>query len=290
MAVPALHVFHQGAQQRLPLPGAVVHAFLDTSFADPVAADVGVGDRARRHPDRPSPGFRGGPRLQVGVEGADRSQDGIEVAAAFAVGADRDLVTPPLVEIAVDAQVGLAGGELLDGRPEVAGQVPGQVVQRRVVQLGFASFQVSDEQVPDPGVADLVPVDQLFDRQPPVQQRGLQRRRPAGREVVHRVEHLPGQVPGEPAAGSARPQHQSLAAALPRVVQEGCGGQVGQRDALRGERDRDVEQRGPVVDRVHRRGLRPGPELLQERVVLGGEETLPVVEEDVRPEGLQRRL
>jgi hypothetical protein len=136
VAVPVLHVFHEGAQQRLPLPGAVVHAFLDASFADPVAADIGVGDRAGRHPHRPLPGFGGGPRLQIGVEGADRSQDGIEVAAAFAVGADRDLLTPPLVELAVDAQAGLTGGELLDGRPEVAGQVPGQVVQRRVVQLG----------------------------------------------------------------------------------------------------------------------------------------------------------
>jgi hypothetical protein len=150
VAVPVLHVFHEGAQHRLSLPGAVVHAFLDTSFAVPAAADIGVGDRARRHPHRPLPGFRGGPRLQIGIEGADRSQDGIKVAAAVAVGADRDLLTPPLVELAVDAQVGLARGDPLDCRPEVAGQVPGQVVQRRVVQLGFASFQVSDEQVPDP--------------------------------------------------------------------------------------------------------------------------------------------
>jgi hypothetical protein len=44
------------------------------------------------------------------------------------------------------------------------------------------------------------------------------------------------------------------------------------------------------VNRVHRRGLHPSPELLQQRVVLSGEETLPVVEEDVRPECPQRRL
>lgn len=81
-----------------------------------------------------------------------------------------------------------------------------------------------------------------------------------------------------------------MTAALPRVVQEGIRSQVGRRDALRGESDRDVEQRGPVVDRVHRRGLDLGPELLQQRVVLGGKEALPVAEEGVRPECLQRGL
>src|SRR5215469_13718806 len=171
--VPVSHVLHEGAQQRLALAGAVVHAFLDASFADPVAAGVGVGDRAGRHPDRPLLGFRSGPRLQIGVEGADRPQDGVKVAASLAVGSDCDLVTPLLVEPGVDAQVRLAGGEPLDGSPEVAGQVPGQVVQRRVVQLRFSAFQVSDKQVPDPGMADLVAVDQLLDGQPPVQQRGL---------------------------------------------------------------------------------------------------------------------
>lgn len=104
------------------------------------------------------------------------------------------------------------------------------------------------------------------------------------------MEHLPCQVSGEPAARSACPQYQSLTAALPRVVQEGCRCQIGQGDALCGEGDRDVEQRGSVVNRVHRRGLDLVPELLQQRVVLRGEEALPVVEEGVRPECLQRGL
>ena len=86
----------------------------------------------------------------------------------------------------------MVGGELLDRRPEVPCQVPGQVVQGRVVQLGFASFQVGDEQVPDTGVADLVAVDQFLDRRPPIEQRRLQCGGPVGGEVVHSVERLPG--------------------------------------------------------------------------------------------------
>src|ERR1035441_10277993 len=85
VAVPVLHVFHEDAEQRLALASAVVHAFFDAPFADSVAAHVRVGDGAGRHPDRPLPGFSSGPCLQIGVEGPDRSQDWVEIAAAFAV-------------------------------------------------------------------------------------------------------------------------------------------------------------------------------------------------------------
>jgi hypothetical protein len=71
------------------------------------------------------------------------------------------------------------------------------------------------------------------------------------------------------------------------VVQDSRRGQVGQGDALRGQGDRDVEQRGAVVDRVHRGALHLLPELVQQRVVLGDEEPLAVVEELVGPECLQ---
>lgn len=97
-------------------------------------------------------------------------------------------------------------------------------------------------------------------------------------------------MPWEPAARAAGAEHQPLAAALPRVVQEGLGGQLGQGDALGGQGSRDVEQRSAVVDRVHRGGLHLFPELVQQRVVLGDEEPPAVVEELVGPERFQRRL
>jgi hypothetical protein len=73
-------------------------------------------------------------------------------------------------------------------------------------------------------------------------------------------------------------------------VQESCRGQIGQGDTLRGQGDRDVEQRGAVVDRVHRGGLHLFPELVQQRVVLSDEEPPAVIEELVGPERFQRRL
>ncbi|WP_254647905.1 hypothetical protein [Streptomyces sp. GbtcB6] len=125
MAVPVLQVFHEGVQQRLPLPGAVVHAFLDASFADPVAADLGVGDRTGRHPDRPLLGFRRGPRLEICVEGADGPKNGVEVALPFAVDADCDPLAPPLVDLAVDVSATWYWWKCTEW-PSVADQVTGK--------------------------------------------------------------------------------------------------------------------------------------------------------------------
>lgn len=146
-----------------------------------------------------------------------------------------------MVELAVQPQVWLVRGEIFDRGPEVAREVPGEIVQCRVVQLGLAPVQVSGEQLPDAGVPDLVAVDHLLDRQPSRQQRSFQRRGPVRGEVAHLVEHLPGEVSRKPASGAALAEHQPLTAALPRVVQERRRRQVSQPDALGGESDRDVE-------------------------------------------------
>ncbi|MDT5242826.1 MAG: hypothetical protein QOD36_202, partial [Mycobacterium sp.] len=156
MLVSSLHMFHKCGQQGLTLAGAVIHALLDAPFADPEPANVRVGRWAGCHPDCPLLGFCRGPGLQVGVEGPDGSQDRLELAAALAVGPDCDLVSPLTVELATDAQVRLVGREFLDRGPEVAGQVSGEIIQRRVVQFGLAALQVGDQQLPDTGVADRV--------------------------------------------------------------------------------------------------------------------------------------
>ncbi|MFJ2203559.1 transposase family protein [Streptomyces violaceusniger] len=194
------------------------------------------------------------------------------------------------VELAVQPQVWLVRGKIFDRGPEMARKVPGEIIQCRIVQLGLAPVQVGDEQLPDAGVPDLVAVDHLLDRQPSRQQRSFQRRGPVRGEVPHLMEHLPGKVSREPASGTALAEHQPLAAALARVVQKRRRRQVSQRDALGGEGHRDVEQRDPVVDRVHRFVMDIDPEFVEQRVVLGGQEALAVVQERVRAKSFKGRL
>ena len=55
------------------------------------------------------------------------------------------------------------------------------------------------------------------------------------------------------------------------------------------QRDRDVEQRRSVVHRVHRMVLDALPEVLQQRIVLGGQESFSVAVEPGRPQRQQRR-
>lgn len=95
---------------------------------------------------------------------------------------------------------------------------------------------------------------------------------------------------GEPASGATLAEHQPLAAALPCVVQERRRRQVAQRDALGGEGHRDIEQGDPVVDRVHWFVLDFGPEFVEQRVALGSQEALAVVQERVRAKSLKGRL
>ena len=114
------------------------------------ASDTGQGATQIAHCRR----LRASPGLQVGVESPNGAQDRLELTASLAVCPDRSLLTPPPVKSAVDTQIRLAGGKFLDHRPEMAGQVPGKVVQRRVIQLGLAALQVADQQLPNAGVAD----------------------------------------------------------------------------------------------------------------------------------------
>ncbi len=123
-------------------------------------------------------------------------------------------------------------------------------------------------------MADAVAVDQLLDRAAPAEQGRPQRRRGAGGEVAHLVQHPPGQLPGELAAAllAAALEIQAVVAGFPHVVQEGPGCQPSQRDALRRQRRGDIEQRRTMVQRMNRGVLDMLPELLQQRVALGGEE------------------
>jgi len=144
--------------------------------------------------------------------------------------------------------------------------------------------------LPDTPVADVVAVDQLLDGAAPAEHGGPQRRRGAGWEVAHVVQHLPGQLPGELATAGviAAFEGQAVVAGLPHVVQERLGCQVGQGDALCRQRRGGVEQRRTVVQRMHGGVLDALPELLQQRVALGGEEPFAVAQEPGGPQRLQR--
>ena len=104
------------------------------------------------------------------------------------------------------------------------------------------------------------------------------------------MQHWPGQLARELAAVllPARFHVQPLIAGLPHVVQECLRCQAGQGDALGGQRDRDVEQRRSVVYRVHRMVLDALPEVLQQRIVLGRQESFSVAVEPGRPQRQQR--
>ena len=164
------------------------------------------------------------------------------------------------------------------------------LIERAVVQLAPAPCQVVENQLADSLVADLVAVDEFLQGPPPGEYRGPHRRWCGGRELAHLVQDRPGQLAGELAAVLLSPRFhvQPLIAGLPHVVQERLGRQVSQGDALRGQRDRDVEQRRGVVHRVHRMVLYSLPEILQQRVALGGEEPLPVAVEPGGPQRPQR--
>jgi hypothetical protein len=128
VAVAVLQVSHEHGQQRLALAHPVIHALLAPSLADDGPAQRAVRDRARCHPGRPPLGFLDRPAVQIGVEGAHRAQDVLDLLALFAavlVGAER--LTPALVELGVDAQVRLARREGFDLGPEQSGQRAGQL-------------------------------------------------------------------------------------------------------------------------------------------------------------------
>jgi hypothetical protein len=104
---------------------------------------------------------------------------------------------PPLVELGIDAQVGMTRRQRFDLGPEQASERPGMLVKGAVVQLASALRQVVEDQLPYSLVADLVAVDEFLQRPPSGEHCCSHRRWCAGREQAHLVQDRPGQLPGE---------------------------------------------------------------------------------------------
>ena len=230
MVVTVFQVGHEDGQQGLALAYPVVHPLLAPPLPDDHPAQRAVRDRAGGHPHRPLAGFLDGPAVQVGIEGAHRAQDALELLALLAAvlaGAER--LAPLPVKPGADPQVRVAGGEVLDLGPEQPGQRARQLVQGGVVHLGLAALQVVHEQLADALMADAVAVDQFLDRAASAEHGCPQRRRGASGEVARLVQHPPGQLPGELAAAlhAAALEVQAVVAGFPHIAEECLGGEAG---------------------------------------------------------------
>ena len=115
-------------------------------------------------PAGPAFGLGGGPGLQVQVESADGEERCLDVGPGLAVLADEQPLLPCLDLLFGEVEVNLVRADLLDDLPEVLDQAADEVLRRGVVHLGGAAPEVLDQQVPDLAVAQLVAVDQVFDR------------------------------------------------------------------------------------------------------------------------------
>jgi hypothetical protein len=104
-----------------------------------------------------------------------------------------------------------------------------------------------------------------------------QRRRDTGWEVAALVQHLPRQVPDVELVAVA----ETVEPGLGRVVQERFGGEVGERDALAGQRAGDVEASTALVVRRGVLRFHEPDELVQLRIGLCRLEVLVVTDEVV---------
>ena len=136
------------------------------SFADAVSvvhqhADVAARDRAGRGPVRPLLRLVSGPQIDIEVHGPHRAEDSCLVGARAAVIADRDVFSPPGVELLGDAEVGLSGVELFDRQPEQLRDEVCLSCQGGVVDLGAAAIEVVDEELPYRLAGDRILVNHL---------------------------------------------------------------------------------------------------------------------------------
>ena len=233
----------QGRQQRLQGAGAVIGAFLGASQRLGSGAAVTAADRAGRCPAGPLLGFVGGPALDVKVESTDVGDDPAGAQSWLPVATDIDRGPPRLVGLLGEGKVGLGGIDRFDLAPEDVAQVPGKSPQGRVVQVVAAARQVARQHLGHVSVGQIVGIDKLSWRHRRGAHRAAEGGGDTGREVPALVQDLPGEVSDVVLVAGAI----AAAAGLDRVVQQPLRGQVGQLDALGGQRAGNIHPRAALV-------------------------------------------
>ena len=141
--------------------GALLHSGLAQAGLLGVAAHVGLADRARGCPGRPTGWVFQGPLPQVQVEAAHGQQRGVAVQAGPPVGQHVDALLPRLRDVVGQIQGADPGVVALQVGPEQGDQHLGLVDQRAVVEHRGPLGEVVDQDVPDGAVVDPVAVHQL---------------------------------------------------------------------------------------------------------------------------------